>query len=76
MASASAPPLPIPYPSPTAPAPPPAARYAWARLFARVDEVLPLLCPFCAAQMQIVAFHTDPTSVRAIPLRHARCRTG
>jgi hypothetical protein len=27
-----------------------------ARLLARIYEVLPLLCPFCAAQMQAVAF--------------------
>jgi hypothetical protein len=38
----------------------------WAQLLARIYEAFPLLCAFCGAQMSIVAFLTDPTSVREI----------
>jgi len=51
-----------------------AARYAWALLLARIydrrkslwDEVFPLVCPMCGAEMRIIAFLTDPAAVRAI----------
>ena len=43
-----------------------AARYAWARLLARIYEVFPLVCPLCGAEMRIIAFLTDPVAVRAI----------
>lgn len=43
-----------------------AARYPRARLLARIYEVFPLLCPLCAAQKQIVAFVTEPATVRTI----------
>jgi putative transposase len=32
-----------------------AARYAWARLLARIYEVFPLVCPLCGAEMRIIA---------------------
>ncbi len=32
-----------------------AARYAWALLLARIDEVFPLRCPLCGADMRIIA---------------------
>lgn len=62
-----------------APAPPPelpatepahrrAARYAWAPLLARIYEVFPLLCPLCGAEMRIIAFITDPSTIRDILL--------
>lgn len=63
---ASAPPAPNPSAAATAPGYRRAARYAWARLVARIYEVFPLWCPLCGAQMRIVAFITDPTSVREI----------
>ncbi len=44
-----------------------AARYAWALLLARIDEVLPLLCPQCGGEMRIIAF------IRMMP--HARACT-
>jgi len=43
-----------------------AARYAWARLLARIYEVFPLLCPLCGADMRIIAFITDASTTRAI----------
>ena len=66
MAAAPGPPPAVPNPSPTEPAPQRADRYAWARLLARIYEVFPLLCPLCGGQMQIVAFITEPPTVRAI----------
>ena len=60
-------------PATTAPAPSPpatepihrtAARYAWALLRARIDEVFPLRCPLCGAQ--IIAFIIDGATVRPI----------
>ena len=32
------------------------ARYAWALLLARIDEVFPLACPRCGGEMRIIAF--------------------
>ena len=43
-----------------------AARYAWALLLARIDEVLPLLCPRCGGEMRIIAFLTDGDAIRDI----------
>jgi hypothetical protein len=43
-----------------------AARYLWAMLLARIYEVWPLTCPFCSAEMRIIAFVTEPTAVRQI----------
>ena len=42
------------------------AHYLWAVLIARIDEVLPLICPICAGQMRIIAFITDGAEVRKI----------
>jgi hypothetical protein len=42
------------------------ARIRWAQLLARIYEVLPLLCPSCGGQMRILAFLTDPPTVRSI----------
>ncbi len=55
-------PLPEPRPSPP-------GRIPWARLLARIYEVLPLLCPACQGQMRVIAFLTDPPVVQGI-LRH------
>ena len=35
------------------------ARLSWAKLIHRVDEVDPLLCPFCGAEIEIFAFIVD-----------------
>ena len=43
-----------------------AARYAWALLLARIYEVFPLRCTHCGAEMRIIAFITDPSTVRDI----------
>jgi hypothetical protein len=42
------------------------ARLSWAKLIRRVYEVDPLLCPFCGADMKILAFITDFATARAI----------
>jgi hypothetical protein len=42
------------------------ARLSWAKLIRRVYEVDPLLCPFCGAEMRILAFITDFATARAI----------
>jgi hypothetical protein len=42
------------------------ARYAWALLLARIDEVFPLVCPRCGGEMRIIAFITDACVVREI----------
>ena len=60
--------------SPPAPSPEPtaelahrrAARYAWARLLARIDEVFPLVCSHCGGVVRIIAFITDGPTVRDI----------
>jgi len=60
--------------SPPAPRPEPtaelahrrAARYAWARLLARIYEVFPLVCSHCGGVMRIIAFITDGPTVRDI----------
>ena len=43
-----------------------AARYAWALLLARIDEVFPLVCPRCGGERRIIAFLTDACAVREI----------
>lgn len=43
-----------------------AARYAWALLLARLYAVFPLRCSLCGAEMQLIAFITDPSTVRDI----------
>jgi hypothetical protein len=43
-----------------------AARYLWAMLLARIYAALPLTCPFCLAEMRIIAFITEPSAVRQI----------
>jgi hypothetical protein len=45
------------------------ARLTWAALIRRVYEIDPLLCPFCGAQMKIIAFILDRASIRRI-LQH------
>jgi hypothetical protein len=66
---------PAPNPEPTAePAHRRAARYAWARLLARIydrrkslwDEVFPLVCPLCGADIRVIAFITDASTIRDI----------
>ena len=47
------------------------ARLTWAALIRRVYEIDPLLCPFCGAQMKIIAFILDQASIRRI-LEHLR----
>lgn len=57
-------------PPPSEPAPgtpcPGSARIRWAQLLARIYEVLPLLCPSCGGEMRILAFLTEPVTVRTI----------
>jgi len=69
---------------PTLPAPPAAepalrraARYAWAVLLARIDEVFPLRCPNGGGEMRIIAFITETAVVRDIllALKRADCAT-
>jgi hypothetical protein len=48
--------------------PPRASRIGWARLLARIHEVLALLCPACGGEMRILAFLVDPPVVQAILL--------
>ena len=43
-----------------------AARYAWALLLARIDEVFPLVCPNCGGAMRIIAFITAGPTLRDI----------
>ncbi len=66
---------------------PDGARLSWAKLIRRVYEVDPLLCPFCGAEMRILAFILDFAAAKAIrkslklpdqepePLAHAPPRT-
>ena len=41
-------------------------RLSWAKLIRRVYEVDPLLCPFCGAEMKILAFIVDFGAAKAI----------
>lgn len=57
----------VPAPDSTSPAT--ARRRAslhWARLLARIYEVWPLTCPRCQSEMRLIAFLTEPPSIRAI----------
>ncbi|MGH8657616.1 MAG: hypothetical protein ACREV4_03790 [Gammaproteobacteria bacterium] len=45
--------------------PPPHARYLWAMLLARIDEVFPVLCPQCGEPMGILARRTSKSGVIA-----------
>jgi hypothetical protein len=45
---------------------PRASRIAGALLLARIYEVLPLLCPACGGERRVLAFLTDPPTVRAV----------
>ncbi|MGH8252059.1 MAG: transposase [Steroidobacteraceae bacterium] len=38
----------------------------WARLLARIYEVRPLACPRCHGEMRLIAFLTEPNSIRTI----------
>ena len=42
------------------------ARLSWAKLIRRVYEVDPPLCPFCGAEMKILAFILDFGAAKAI----------
>ena len=42
------------------------ASYLWAALIARIYERLPLSCPTCGADMRLMAFLTEPASVKLI----------
>jgi len=42
------------------------ARYLWAMLLARLDEVFRLRCPSCGAPMRIIAFITETPALRQI----------
>jgi len=62
---------PVPMPAPAAGTPEEAphraaARYMWAMLLARSYESFPLTCPFCHAEMRIIAFIIEPAAVRQI----------
>jgi len=49
--------------------PSPARRCAsihWARLLARIYETRPLTCPRCQGEMRLIAFLTEPASIRAL----------
>jgi hypothetical protein len=59
-------PVPPPDPSTAEPASRRSARYAWALLLAGIYEVFPLVCPLCGAEMRIIAFITDASSIRDI----------
>jgi hypothetical protein len=49
------------------PSPPPRAlRKRWAELIYKIYEVDPLTCRHCGTQMKIVAFITEPATIRKI----------
>ena len=56
-----------PRPDPTLPA---ATRrrasIPWARLLARIYEIRPLTCPRCQGEMRLIAFLTEPPSIRTL----------
>jgi hypothetical protein len=47
-------------------------RLSWSQLIRKVYEIDPLLCTFCGAQMRIVAFIVERSSLRRI-LQHLDC---
>ena len=42
------------------------SHYLWSQLLARIYEVFPLICPICHAEMQIIAFVTDASTIQKI----------
>ena len=44
------------------------ARYLWAVLPAPIQEILPLICPVCGNDLQLITAVTDPEPVRRILL--------
>ena len=42
------------------------SQIAWAKLFARIAEAFPLVCPACGGDIRLIAFVTDPGSIRKI----------
>ena len=42
------------------------SRIAWAKLLARVGEEFPLECPACGGDIRLIAFITEPGSIRKI----------
>ncbi|HEX8011683.1 MAG TPA: IS91 family transposase, partial [Casimicrobiaceae bacterium] len=65
LAATTSPPAPHPQPA-AEPAHRRPARYAWARLLARIDEVFPLVCPLCGADIRVIAFIIDASTIRDI----------
>jgi hypothetical protein len=60
-------PVTVPVPDPALPAPTRRrASIHWARLLARSYEFRPLTCPRCQRDMRLIAFLTEPSSIRAI----------
>jgi hypothetical protein len=43
-----------------------AARYLWVMLLARIYEAFPLACPICHAEMRIIAFIDEASTVKKI----------
>ncbi len=46
-----------------------ARKHAWARLLAKVYEVVPFISPRCGAEMKVIAIIEDPDELKRI-LRH------
>jgi hypothetical protein len=46
-----------------------AHKRAWARLLAKVYEVDPFVCPYCGAEMKVIAIIEDPDELKRI-LQH------
>jgi len=42
------------------------SRIAWAKLMARVGEEFPLECPACGGDIRLIAFITEPGTIRKI----------
>lgn len=42
------------------------SRIAWAKLMARVGEEFPFACPNCGGDIRLIAFITEPGSIRKI----------
>ena len=43
------------------------ASYLWAALLARIYDCFPLVCPKCGRAMELIAFVTEPASVKPPP---------
>jgi hypothetical protein len=62
-------PVTVPAADPALPAPTRRrASIHWAHLLARLYETRPLSCPRCHGEMHLIAFLTEPASIRALPL--------